>query len=67
MNSKTYLGDGLYAHDEGFQVVLSTERENGVHYVALEPEVLESFMRFIERAHGLIITVAHRPKEVANE
>lgn len=39
---KSYLGDGLYVHFDGFSFILSTERENGEHYVGLEPDMLES-------------------------
>lgn len=52
-----YLGDGLYAKDEGFMVTLYTERENGRHFVALEDEVLSAFFRFLERTREIKITV----------
>ena len=44
-----YLGDGLYAHFDGFSVWLRAPREGGDHYVALEPWVLSEFMRWLER------------------
>lgn len=40
---KTYLGDGVYAHHDGYHVVLTTE--NGIettNTIALEPEVLHA-------------------------
>lgn len=37
-----YLGDGLYAHFDGWQIQLFTERENGTHSVYLEREVYEN-------------------------
>lgn len=46
-----YLGDGLYAAFDGWQVVLWAEREEGVHYVALEPEVLKSLLNYVKRPH----------------
>lgn len=59
-----YLGDGLYAEDEGFQVVLHTERKGGRHWVALDGDVLTSLLRFIERRWNLQITVSQKaPKE----
>lgn len=42
-----YLGDGLYARFDGFSFWLRAPRENGDHYVALEPHVLAEFQRFI--------------------
>lgn len=46
---KDYLGDGLYVEWDGFQYTLSTERQEGVHYVALDPHVLQAFQRFVAR------------------
>jgi hypothetical protein len=43
-----YLGDGLYASFDGWQVILRAPREHGDHYVALEPEVMMSFRRYLE-------------------
>lgn len=55
---RTYLGDGLYAADDGYQILLIAPRASGVeHYVALEPRVLEEFFRYIERNAGIKITV----------
>ena len=48
---KDYLGDGVYAEILPFHVILTTE--NGVettNKIYLEPEVLDAFFRFIERA-----------------
>jgi hypothetical protein len=49
---ETYLGDGLYASFNGFEIILRAPREGGDHWVALEPRVLMAFMQFI-REHGL--------------
>ena len=43
-SQKTYLGDGLYAVFDGFHFVLSTERENGEHWVGLEPPVFDALI-----------------------
>lgn len=48
-----YIGDGLYANNDGFAVTLYTERGNGRHYVVLEPEVIESFLQYL-REQGII-------------
>jgi hypothetical protein len=47
---ETYLGDGLYASFDGFTFWLRAPREGGDHRVALEPEVLAEFLRFVEES-----------------
>lgn len=54
---KTYLGDGLYAHDDGYHMVLSCDRSGVEHWVALEPAVIQEFMRFVERSRKVKIVV----------
>jgi hypothetical protein len=49
MNDETYLGDGLYASFDGYQITLRAPREHGDHYVALEPEVYQSLLEYVER------------------
>lgn len=44
---EVYLGDGLYASFDGYQFVLRAPRENGDHWVALEPQVMRAFMEFV--------------------
>jgi hypothetical protein len=41
---KRYLGDGVYADFDGYHIVLSTEREYGIHTIYLEPSVLSALM-----------------------
>lgn len=55
--SETYLGDGLYASHDGYQYVLRAPREFGDHYVALEPEVLSAFLKYVERTSGVTIAI----------
>ena len=56
-----YLGDGLYVRDEGFQFRLFTERGAGnVHEVYLDDHVLTSFVKFIELARNLKITIEEK-------
>lgn len=52
-----YLGDGLYAKDEGFQFRVYTDRMGVVHEVYFEDTVLQSFFKFIEASRGVKITV----------
>ena len=42
---ETYLGDGLYASFEGYQIVLRAPREGGDHWVALEPDAFVRLLR----------------------
>lgn len=43
----TYLGDGLYAAFDGYQVRLYTERGNGTHEVFLDDATLVKFEAFV--------------------
>lgn len=44
-----YLGDGLYASFDGWQVKLRAPRENGDHEVFLEPGLtLDAFLEFLD-------------------
>jgi len=57
MTPETYLGDGLYASDDGFMLTLRAPRENGDHWVGLEDEILHNLFKFLERSRGVKITV----------
>jgi hypothetical protein len=48
--NKTYLGDGVYAEYEDYEVILTTE--NGMEVtnrIVLEAEVLESLNQYLKR------------------
>jgi hypothetical protein len=45
--TESYLGDGLYASFDGFAFTLRAPRENGDHFVILEPLVLREFIAFV--------------------
>lgn len=47
--NETYIGDGVYASFDGYQVWLRTPREGGNHEIALEPSVLAALNAFVER------------------
>lgn len=49
LNQETYLGDGLYARFDGFQIILRAPREAGDHYVALEPATYQHLREWIAR------------------
>jgi len=45
----SYLGDGVYIHDEGYELVLAVNHhENKV--ITLEPSVIEALVRYAKRA-----------------
>ena len=48
MEKETYLGDGLYASFDGFMITLRAPRENGDHWVGLEPQVYAELLRFVD-------------------
>ena len=56
-DKEIYLGDGLYARDEGFQIVLRAPRMEGDHWVGLDDYTLESLLRFIERTRKVKIEI----------
>lgn len=60
MDDKTYLGDGLYVEFDGFMFILSAPREGGEHSVALEPSILDAFLKFIEKTNNVTIKVEKR-------
>jgi hypothetical protein len=50
LTKQEYIGDGVYASTEdGWSVRLSTQRENGVHYIYLEPQAIEELVRYVKR------------------
>jgi hypothetical protein len=46
IDKRSYLGDGVYAKRDGDMIWLETERENGTHRIALEPEVFMALIAF---------------------
>lgn len=49
---EAYLGDGLYASHDGYQIVLRAPREGGDHWVALEPSTLMMFLAWLDKQKG---------------
>lgn len=67
MVKKQYLGDGLYAAFDGYQFVLTAE--NGIEAyatVCLEPEVLDSFYRYVDHVKTELKKVRESTKELDN-
>ncbi len=44
---ETYLGDGLYASFDGWQICLRAPRETGDHLVFLDDRTLAAFQDFV--------------------
>jgi len=43
-----YLGDGVYASFDGYQIWLKVDRDYGKHEIALEPPVYTALLRYVE-------------------
>lgn len=50
-DKRFYMGDGLYAHFDGFSFMLFAERENGEHWVGLEPNVFDELIEFRKQVY----------------
>lgn len=44
---EVYIGDGVYARWDGFAVKLTTERDNGTHFIYLEPDHVQRLAKLI--------------------
>jgi hypothetical protein len=54
MIPKAYLGDGVYAEDDGFALILTTE--NGIsvqNTITLEPQVIEALEQYCKKMKGI--------------
>lgn len=47
--AEAYLGDGLYASFDGFNIGLRAPRLDGDHYIALEPQVYQALREWLGR------------------
>jgi hypothetical protein len=50
-SAKSYLGDGLYVSFDGYHFILSTERDNGLHWVGLEPSVVDALIEHRKKVY----------------
>lgn len=50
---ETYLGDGLYCRFDGDQICLRTARDNGDHYVYLQPRMLAEVDDLVRSLHEI--------------
>lgn len=44
---EVYIGDGVYARWDGFAVKLTTERNNGTHFIYLEPDHVQRLIKLV--------------------
>jgi hypothetical protein len=58
-----YLGDGLYASFDGFMITLRAPREDGDHWIGLEPEVFNALQRYVKEQYAQRRSEALRAKE----
>lgn len=47
-----YLGDGLYAEFDGYHIILWAKREEGEHWVGLEPRVFHGLLEYAKNFDG---------------
>jgi len=62
--TRRYLGDGVYASFDGWQVWLTTDRLEGQHSIALEPSVFADLMKYV---YGRDICLQIAPILAANQ
>lgn len=48
MDKETYLGDGVYASFDGYQIWLRAERDGIQHRIAIESEVYDSLVAYVK-------------------
>lgn len=58
-----YLGDGVYASCDGFYIWLKTQRENGWHMIALDPEMLAALNAYSARLQKIAAEMQQALKE----
>jgi len=49
---QTYLGDGVYASFDGYQIWLRADRFGAEQAIAVEPEVLAQLVRYAAKVFG---------------
>lgn len=62
-----YIGDGVYASSDGWQIWLSTQRETGVDQIALEPAAMQNLIEYACHLFGRARVAAMLPRDTAND
>jgi hypothetical protein len=63
MNVGVYLGDGLYAEDQGSMIILRANRDGVDHWVGLEDGVLKKFFNYVAKQRGVNIEVTKTDRQ----
>lgn len=50
-NKKIHIGDGVYSRFDGYNFILTTPRDNGEHFIFLEPAVLNNLNELREKIY----------------
>lgn len=59
---EAYLGDGVYAYHDGYQIWLRTARGAGYHDIALEPQVFAALVDYERKLREKYAAPWPRPK-----
>lgn len=43
---RRYIGDGVYANFDGYQIWLCTDRDGITHSIALEPQTFDALLQY---------------------
>ena len=62
-SKEIYLGDGLYAHFDGYHFVLRAPRWDEDHHVALEPPVFDALLEYRARVYEDAKKIKHEESE----
>ncbi len=62
-----YVGDGLYARFGGFDTVLWTQRIEGRHWIAVEPDMWTSILRIAARHPAAAEAIKQAAKEIGEK
>ena len=62
-DSKTYLGDGVYASFDGFNVWLTIEPDSFSASIALEPAVFDALVAYRAELKRKFIESGHLPRD----
>ena len=67
MKQKVYLGDGLYAAFDGYQIILSAQRDDITHWIGLEPETQYLLDQYKKQLNELITQYKALENEYGNQ
>lgn len=52
-DNEIYLGDGVYASFDGWQICLRAPRSHGDDFVFLEPDVMRALVSFAQKSRQI--------------